>query len=607
MVELAVVSGDAQTGSAGQRLSDPLIIRVSDADHSPLENMTVEFRITSGGGTLSVDSVRTDHLGQAQTYLTLGTAIGATTIEARALGLDIDIDPLTLTATTIAAAPAKLVKLTDDQTGTVGTPVAEPLSVRVEDAYQNPVIDTPVTFAVTLNNGTLSAATVSTDADGTASTQLTLGSAAGSNTVEAHAAALPAVVFTFQGYAGSAASLVASSGGGASGIAGSTLGTPFVVTALDSAGNPAPGTAITFAVTGGGGQLASAAKVAADANGRAQVTLTLGTSAGTNTVEARAGSLAAVQFVATGVAGPATRVISFSGALQSGIVAGSQAAPLIALVTDTNDNPVSGVTVSFTGGNLSPATANTGTNGRAQAMLTTATQAGANNIYAHVGSAMSLFSITTVAGPATHLANLGSSPSGSATVASSFSIIVQARDQYGNAVAGRSVAFSAGGGYSTSTSTGTAITDAQGRASTTWTLGTASNTSYSLTASSSGLPSLGFNVAGAPDAPASLATTGNGQVTICDGDPLSAPFTVTVLDRFGNRIPSTSVSFDTTDGCFSSVAGCPKQVTLPVDGAGTASVIYRTGTHGNGSSTTEQANARVGGLVHVFSATVNGC
>ena len=77
------------------------------------------------------------------------------------------------------------------------------------------------------------------------------------------------------------------SGDTQTGNPGATLANPFVVEVKDGASTAKPfaGVPVTFAVTAGGGTL-SATSATTDANGRAQTKLTLGSTAGTNTVTA---------------------------------------------------------------------------------------------------------------------------------------------------------------------------------------------------------------------------------------------------------------------------------------------------------------------------------
>jgi hypothetical protein len=73
------------------------------------------------------------------------------------------------------------------QTGAVGTMLASPIVFEVTNTSNAPVSGVTVTFTVTSGSGTLTPATAVTDANGTASTQLTLGSTAGAVEVTATA------------------------------------------------------------------------------------------------------------------------------------------------------------------------------------------------------------------------------------------------------------------------------------------------------------------------------------------------------------------------------------------------------------------------------------
>jgi alpha-tubulin suppressor-like RCC1 family protein len=81
------------------------------------------------------------------------------------------------------------------RTGTAGTAVADSLTVRVVDRDGNGVPGVTVAFAAP-DGGSLSPATATTRADGTARAQWTLGPAAGQQTATATVAGLPAVTFT---------------------------------------------------------------------------------------------------------------------------------------------------------------------------------------------------------------------------------------------------------------------------------------------------------------------------------------------------------------------------------------------------------------------------
>ncbi|MEH2078331.1 MAG: N,N-dimethylformamidase beta subunit family domain-containing protein [Nostoc sp.] len=71
-------SGDNQTGAAGTALPNPLVVQVKDGAGNPQLGVTVNFAVTSGGGSVSPTSAVTNANGQASTILTLGTVLGST-------------------------------------------------------------------------------------------------------------------------------------------------------------------------------------------------------------------------------------------------------------------------------------------------------------------------------------------------------------------------------------------------------------------------------------------------------------------------------------------------------------------------------------------------
>jgi hypothetical protein len=112
------------------------------------------------------------------------------------------------TLTVVAGDPAVLSIVSGDLQGaTAATPLAQPLSVRVTDAYGNPTLGRPVRWSVLTGGGSVTPATDSVGADGVATAQLTVGTAPGLNTVQAAAGAVTAT-FTAAG-----ASAIGASGG----------------------------------------------------------------------------------------------------------------------------------------------------------------------------------------------------------------------------------------------------------------------------------------------------------------------------------------------------------------------------------------------------------
>ncbi len=84
--QILLVSGSNQTGSAGKRLTDPLVVKVADATGAAVAGVTVGFSVTSGGGTVSAATAASAADGSAKTTWTIGSASGPQTVTASAIG-----------------------------------------------------------------------------------------------------------------------------------------------------------------------------------------------------------------------------------------------------------------------------------------------------------------------------------------------------------------------------------------------------------------------------------------------------------------------------------------------------------------------------------------
>jgi hypothetical protein len=196
---LSMVSGDGQSGTPGQRLPNPVVVKVTDAIGNPVSGTTVSFAVTAGGGTLSAPSGISNVSGLASATLTLGPTAGTNTVRASSGSLA--GSPVTFNATATVAAPTATTLTLfsgNGQTGTVGQPLSGPFIVKVTDAGGNPVSGRVVNFAVTAGGGTLTVTSGATDSQGLASTVLTLGPLTGSNTVMASSGALTGSPVMFQ-------------------------------------------------------------------------------------------------------------------------------------------------------------------------------------------------------------------------------------------------------------------------------------------------------------------------------------------------------------------------------------------------------------------------
>ena len=171
----------------------------------------------------------------------------------------------------------------DDQQGQPGEPLEQPFVVEIQDQNGAAFEGVPVTFTIASGGGTLSVTSVTTDANGKAESTLTLGANPGANTVTVSVAGIQkGMTFTAEGI-GLPKTLEIVSGDDQQGRPGETLANPFVVVVRDQSDKPLPGVEVTFSVTGGDGTL-NATRATTDTNGRAESTLTLGSTPGTNTV-----------------------------------------------------------------------------------------------------------------------------------------------------------------------------------------------------------------------------------------------------------------------------------------------------------------------------------
>lgn len=158
-------------------------------------------------------------------------------------------------------------------------------------------------------------------------------------------------------------------GNGQTAVAGAALSVGPVVTVRDASGNPVSGVIVTFQITAGGGNV-TYPSVATEMDGSAAAGVwTLGDKVGTNELTASVQGLDPVVFTATGTAGPAAILSKAAGDQQSTNAGTAVTVSPAVRVTDAHDNPVPGITVTFTvdsgGGSVVGATVATDANGLA--------------------------------------------------------------------------------------------------------------------------------------------------------------------------------------------------------------------------------------------------
>ncbi len=356
---IALAGGDGQTASAGQPLSEPLKVIVTDASGIPVEDVDVEFSVTQGDGSIegnSTKTVKTDATGVAQITATLGNAAGAENrFQATAAGLT--GSPVLFIAN--AAAPSELLVLSDaTPTGLTNLPLSDSVAVRVLDELGAPVVGHTVGFAVTTGDGQVngsSVANVLTNAQGAARVEWRMGPDTGQQKLLTSSgyqgAALTNSPFEFKAGVspGPGENLLTVSGDAQTGLVGQPLAEPFVIRVTDNDNNPVSNWPVSFLVTQGGGNL-SIESTFSDNNGNAQTSLTLGDEVGlqNNQVRASAPKTNNILFVASAAATSAATIELAGGGNQAPSPAGLPLPEKIQVfVSDLASQPVSGLGVTF--------------------------------------------------------------------------------------------------------------------------------------------------------------------------------------------------------------------------------------------------------------------
>jgi uncharacterized protein (TIGR03437 family) len=200
----------------------------------------------------------------------------------------------------------KLVKVAgDNQTARVGTALPLALSIAVSNNCDQPVGNQAVTWRVTQGAATLSQTSTQTDANGRASTRVTLGQVPGPVQITVTVGNQTAVFTATANVTVSGISIV--SGNNQTADTGAAFAQPLVVQVLDNTNAPLGNFPVTFSVASGSASL-SVTSVNTDAQGRAQTLATAGAIAGAISVTATASTFS-VTFTLTSVP-PGPRVQS---------------------------------------------------------------------------------------------------------------------------------------------------------------------------------------------------------------------------------------------------------------------------------------------------------
>ncbi len=195
-VSIQIISGDNQSGVVGTDLTLPLVAKVLDANGRGLRDQTVTFSVVAGGGAVAPSSATSDQQGVVQARWTLGTASTVAALVQARVGSDSGAPAVTFQATALPGAAAAVTKLSGDAQRTeAGESLADSLTVKVVDRFDNGVGNVVVHWKVVSGGGTVSPTTSTTGGTGMARTQWTP-SGPGSALARAEVTEIAPVTFT---------------------------------------------------------------------------------------------------------------------------------------------------------------------------------------------------------------------------------------------------------------------------------------------------------------------------------------------------------------------------------------------------------------------------
>ncbi len=237
-------SGNGQTATVGQQLTNPLTVLIGDELGNPIAGRLVRFEVTRNNGTLTgtgvtesprIVSVPTNGSGLASVQFTLGTTAGGgnNRVKATSLGVAGEVE---FCATGLPGPPSQIIaNMGMNQRGGIGLPAPMPFEILVVDTNGNPVSGVDVTFQVIQGGGNinnLDSWLQPTDANGVARSAFTLGFEPGINN--------NVVTADFSGLTGLPATFTVT------GLEpGDPANTTFTGVVLDNAQTPIPGAVIS--------------------------------------------------------------------------------------------------------------------------------------------------------------------------------------------------------------------------------------------------------------------------------------------------------------------------------------------------------------------------
>jgi hypothetical protein len=205
---LAIVSGNGQSGIAGQLLVDPVVVSVGDSSGRAVAGAEIHWEVTSGGGAIAESLSYTDVTGRASAIWTLGVEGLTQTMQAgvsqNPLNSPASMPSVIFTAAANGAATVLLLVAGDNQAAMVVDTLPVPLRVRAVNQAGNGVPGVRVAWAAA-HVGNVFPSESLTDVQGEATASWVLGGTVGIQEATATATGLSGSPRSFSATANAAA------------------------------------------------------------------------------------------------------------------------------------------------------------------------------------------------------------------------------------------------------------------------------------------------------------------------------------------------------------------------------------------------------------------
>jgi uncharacterized protein (TIGR03437 family) len=284
-------AGATLTGADGSTLPSAVSVQVTSSTGYGIPNVSLTLNdgvldptlyATAACNTAPGSFVLTGTNGLASCDVVFGPRIGSGTLTA-SVGYTHGSGAIPFRVT---AGPAAVVQILqgNDQAGGPGQQLPLALLVHVTDSGGNSITGTAVTWQVlTAGAVTLSNVISTTDSNGHASAEATLGAIGGAAQVKVTAGNASAVFNLTVNIPSAGIQKV--SGDQQTAVTNAAFGLPLTVEVVNSSGNGLPGAQVNFLVTAGAATLGASSAIT-DANGLASTTVTAGATPGAITVTA---------------------------------------------------------------------------------------------------------------------------------------------------------------------------------------------------------------------------------------------------------------------------------------------------------------------------------